>query len=209
MDESAIGKPFLEILPEMKDQGFLELMREVLHQEKTIKGFEARAHFLRADGSQEEVYLNYIFQPYREKEGVVSGVLVLGTDVTEQVLSRERMRKSEQRLQALVNTTPDVVFRMNADWSQLGELNGKGFLVDSAAPAADWMDSYIPPEDQDLIQATIRKAISSKSIFELEHRVIQADGQIGWSSSRAIPIIDAGGNIVEWFGFAIDISRRR
>jgi signal transduction histidine kinase len=46
-------------------------------------------------------------------------------------------------------------------------------------------------------------------MFELEHRVRQVDGTLGWTHSRAIPILDAQGEIIEWFGAASDISDRK
>src|SRR5262249_55982844 len=44
---------------------------------------------------------------------------------------------------------------------------------------------------------------------ELEHRIIRVDGTPGWTLSRAVPILDADGNIVEWFGTARDVTSRR
>src|ERR1039458_10573805 len=49
----------------------------------------------------------------------------------------------------------------------------------------------------------------AKSIFELEHRVLRVDGTLGWTYSRAIPLQDANGEIVEWLGAASDITVRK
>ncbi len=57
--------------------------------------------------------------------------------------------------------------------------------------------------------ATIKKAVRTKSTFELEHRVVRVDGTLGWTFSRAIPLLDSKGEIVEWFGTATDITKRR
>jgi PAS domain S-box-containing protein len=52
----------------------------------------------------------------------------------------------------------------------------------------------------------IREAIQAKHGFELEHRVFRADGSLGWTLSRAVPMMDDHGNIVEWFGAASDVT---
>src|SRR6185295_2761487 len=52
-------------------------------------------------------------------------------------------------------------------------------------------------------------AVRSKDVFQMEHRVYLMDGSQGWTSSRAVPILDAAGEIVEWFGSAADITSRR
>ena len=59
------------------------------------------------------------------------------------------------------------------------------------------------------MRAAIERAARTKSVFELEHRVWRVDGSIGWAMSRAVPIMDAAGEIVEWFGAANDITGRR
>jgi len=55
----------------------------------------------------------------------------------------------------------------------------------------------------------IREAVQTKSIFELEHRVRRVDGSLGWTYSRAVPLIDDSGEIVEWFGAASDVTARK
>ena len=40
-------------------------------------------------------------------------------------------------------------------------------------------------------------------------RCAGSDGSLGWTLSRAIPVLDDDGNIVEWFGSASDVTARR
>jgi signal transduction histidine kinase len=56
---------------------------------------------------------------------------------------------------------------------------------------------------------TIREAVRSKSMFELEHRIRRKDGSLGWTYSRAIPLFDHKGEIIEWFGAASDVTARK
>src|SRR5579864_288092 len=46
-------------------------------------------------------------------------------------------------------------------------------------------------------------------MFELEHRVRRTDGTLGWTYSRAVPLLDVDGNVVEWFGAASDVTARK
>jgi len=119
------------------------------------------------------------------------------------------LSESEARYRALVTATSDVIYRMSPDWSVMRQLDGGGFLSDTGAPITDWLEKYIHPIDQQWISEEIEKAIGEKRIFQLEHRVLQADGIIGWTSSRAIPIFDHSGEIIEWFGAATDITSRK
>jgi signal transduction histidine kinase len=119
------------------------------------------------------------------------------------------LRESEERFRALVNASSDVVYRMSPDWKSMGQLNGKGFMSDRQNPTKDWLAEYIPAEEQPRILKAIADAIQAKKLFSLEHQVKRSDGTIGWSFSRAIPLFDDKGEIVEWFGAASDVTARR
>jgi PAS domain S-box-containing protein len=129
-------------------------------------------------------------------------------DITQRKLASEALQQSEQRLRTLVNATSYVVYRMSPDWSEMRQLDGGGFISDTRRPSKKWIDEYIHPDDQPLVLKSIRHAIETKSIFELEHRVRRIDGTLGWTFSRAVPLLDKNGNIVEWFGSATDVTAR-
>jgi PAS domain S-box-containing protein len=119
-----------------------------------------------------------------------------------------RLTDSEEHYRALVIATSDGVYRMSADWRVMYQLQGGEFLPDTGKPIADWMDKYIHPKDRDRVQHAIDHAIRTKTMFQLEHQVVLADGTLGWTYSRAIPILDANGEITEWFGAANDVTAR-
>lgn len=127
----------------------------------------------------------------------------------ERARAETALRESEEQFRAFVDASSDVVYRMSADWSQMRELTGQGFLADTPEPSGNWMERYILPEDRDRVRAAIDRAIGTKSMFELEHRVLQANGTPGWTHSRAVPILDASGEIAEWLGAAKDVTVRK
>jgi PAS domain S-box-containing protein len=59
------------------------------------------------------------------------------------------------------------------------------------------------------VMAKIREAIRTKSVLQLEHRVRRVDGTVGWTYSRAVPLKDVSGNVIEWFGAASDVTERK
>lgn len=119
------------------------------------------------------------------------------------------LRESEGRFRALVKASSDVVYRMSPDWTEMRRLEGRGFLSDSIQPSTNWMTGYIPPEEQAMVQAAIRRAVVTRSTFELEHRVLRRDGSLGWTLSRALPVFDDAGHITEWLGTASDVTERK
>jgi signal transduction histidine kinase len=123
--------------------------------------------------------------------------------------SERRLVPTEQRFRAFVMATSDVVYCMSPDWREMRYLAGKEFIADTDQPSRAWLERYIHPDDQPAVTAAIEHAIRNKSTFELEHRVIRADGSLGWTFSRAIPLMDAHGRIEEWFGTAKDVTERK
>jgi PAS domain S-box-containing protein len=135
--------------------------------------------------------------------------LAITADISERKQAEELLHRSEGRFRALVNASSDVVYRMSPDWSEMRQLDGRGFIADTGMPGKNWLNQYIHPDDQPLVLGTIREAVRTKSTFELEHRVRRTDGTQGWTNSRAVPLLNANGEILEWFGAASDVTARK
>ncbi|HMD96803.1 MAG TPA: PAS domain S-box protein [Terriglobia bacterium] len=133
----------------------------------------------------------------------------LRQELAERQRAQESLRESEEHFRALVTATSDAVYRMSPDWSEMRQLLGRGFIADTEAPSRTWLQDYIHPDEQSRVMAAIHQAIRTESIFELEHRVLRVDGSEGWTFSRAVPLKDASGQIVDWFGTATDITERK
>lgn len=146
--------------------------------------------------------------PLRNPDETVVDLSVTA-DISERKQAEELLRRSEERFRALVNASSDVVYRMSPDWSELGQLDGRGFVADTGRPRNDWLNEYIHPDDQPLVLEAIREAVRTRNPFQLEHRVRRADGTLGWAYSRAVPLLNGNGEILEWFGAASDVTARK
>ena len=147
-------------------------------------------------------------EPAPEDLAIVDMVTRSAALIIERKQSESALRESEAQFRNLVSASNQVIYRHNADWSEMRQLVGGSFLADTVEPDPDWFGKYILPEDQPHVRSAIDEAIAEKRMFELEHRVIRADGSVGWTLSRSIPIADSNGEILEWFGAASDTTGR-
>lgn len=97
------GKPAVEALPELQNQEFLQLLDQVYATEQTFvgRGIQVRVQ-RRPDSLLETRYVDFVFQPITEIDGILSGIFCQGTDVTEHRLTAEALASHQQDLEKLV-----------------------------------------------------------------------------------------------------------
>ena len=161
----------------------------------------------RADGSMAWRVVNA--HPVVDDRRQLLGAVASFFDITDRKRIEAELRESEQRFRALVTATSYIVYRMSPDWSEMRQLDGRGFIADTPAASRSWLREYIDPGDQPAVTEAIQRAILTRQMFELEHRVRRVDGTLGWVLSRAVPLLDEHGEVVEWFGAASDVTDRR
>jgi signal transduction histidine kinase len=119
-----VGKPVLEALPEVRGQGFDQLLDGVLATGEPFIGRELPLHVVRTPGAAaEEVYVDFAYLPLVEADGTRTGVIAHGHEVTEQVRARRQVEhllgESEAARQALL----EVNARLEAQQAELEVAN--------------------------------------------------------------------------------------
>jgi PAS domain S-box-containing protein len=94
-------------------------------------------------------------------------------------------------------------------WS---EEEARIFGIDPAEPAPTYevlLQKFFHPGDVDRLNDAFTRAVQSRSVFELEHRIVRPDGSIRWVYSRAHPYLDERGVLVRYVGTTLDITERK
>lgn len=102
------GKPLLSLMPEIKEQGFAALLEKVYTTGKPFYGHEVLVK-LQRNGIWEEVYFNFIYQPYKEADETISGVTIIANEVTTQAIANKKIAASEQNVSRLFMEAPAVI----------------------------------------------------------------------------------------------------
>ncbi|MCC2546644.1 PAS domain-containing protein [Hymenobacter sp. BT175] len=95
--DEVIGKPLFEALPEARDQGFKELLDQVVATGEAFVAQEVAA-LLQRNGQLERVYLNFVYQPLRDAQGLITSVAAVATEVGEQVRARQQLHALNEQL---------------------------------------------------------------------------------------------------------------
>ncbi|MFC5497982.1 PAS domain-containing protein [Caenimonas terrae] len=94
-----LGKPVRAALPELQDQGFLEILDRVFASGESYRGTSASVQLTRApDGPKEERLVDFVFQPVRDNGGNVESIFVQANDVTDRARAEAQLRTSAWQL---------------------------------------------------------------------------------------------------------------
>ena len=123
-----LGRPYFEAVPETAGQGFEQILSDVLITGQPFTITEAPVNLTRAHTGQPALaYVNFVFQPLHDTNGDITGLVASGTEVTEQVLARQRVQQLndelktgnealEERVQARTRQLEQA--RTTAEWQQ-------------------------------------------------------------------------------------------
>ena len=214
-----LGLPVRQALPELKDQGQVEQLEHVYRTGETYRGHEVPMRLGRDVGQEApEGYFNLTFQPLRNAEGKVDGIVSVSWEVTEQVLARRRiealaaeLKEREQQFRTLADSIPQLSWMAEPD-GRLFWFNQRWYDYTGTSPALvgqkDW-NELIEPEDAARVLEHFNAALREGTLWEDQFRLRRADGSYRWFLSRAMPVRDGEGRIARWFGTNTDIDDER
>ncbi|UGB39023.1 PAS domain-containing protein [Frateuria soli] len=130
--QAIIGLPLVEALPEVAEQGFVDLLDQACLTGEPYVGRAVRA-LLERDGALSEFFLDFVYQPIHEPDGSVSGVFVLGHDVTDQVLAHRDLIRHREHLEELVQQRTSELAQAEAALHQAQKMDAVGRLTGGVA----------------------------------------------------------------------------
>jgi len=199
------GKAIVEIMGEKGFEGIRSRVEAVLRGERVE--YEAGVEFTGLGLRQ----LSVRYVPYMDEKGAVIGWVASIVDLTERMQARQALREREEQFQTLADSIPNLAWSANGD-GHVNWYNRRWYEYTGTTSAQmegwGWQSAHDPQVLPKVLEKW-RACIATGTVFEMEVPLRGADGKYRWFLTRAIPVRDAAGKILRWFGTSTDTSALR
>lgn len=210
--DNIIGQPLLEALPEIKDQGFLELLQNVYTTGKPFYAYERLAHLM--DGDElKDFYFDFVYAPIKENNKV-TGVIAVATEVTAQVLAKQELEQSEKRFRSLIIEAPMATalyvgreMKIEVANEAMLQLWGKDQSV-IGKTLADALPELEGQPFHQLLDNVFTTGKAYHSDMQSADLVVGGKLQTFWFNFTYKPLHDANGNVYAILNMAVDITKQ-
>ncbi|MBY5362231.1 PAS domain-containing protein [Rhizobium leguminosarum] len=183
------------------------------HSLVTGEGFSKQYRLRRADGVYR--WVKGSAEPLRDESGRIVQWYGLSHDIDDQLRVEEALRERERSLSQLVETLPamidcaapngEPIYRSQQLRDFLGynleELDGTGKTrLDGT------LDAGVHPDDVAGVKENYAHSLSTGEAYARRHRLRRHDGEYRWVETRAAPMRNAEGVIVQWNVICLDID---
>jgi PAS domain S-box-containing protein len=216
--EDLIGKPFEEVHPELVQQPFYSLMKDVFKTGNPFIGKEMMAELCRTpEGKPEVTYFDITYSRINDGKGNPYGIYIHAVDITEKVSIRKIIEETEERLGLALDSAQMGTWELNLETNELvcsprsvelfGFEDGEQFNMASAF-------EKIHPEDRERVRLATAEATdpSKNGDYQIEYRVTQRDGNLKWlslSGKAYFSHIPGGSKVTRFSGVVFDFTDKK
>lgn len=211
-----VGKTVQEALPEFESNGTIAVIKQVY---ETGQPFSVAEYPVTVPATvntpARNIFMNGTMQPLRGTSGAVEGVMVFAYDVTDLVLSRERVRDAEEWLRLAMEAASIGTYDVDPQTGTIRcdqRYRGLFGLPENASVTTHVLVNCIHPDDRVRVQAAVDASLapSSDGEFQVDYRIRGAvDGVERWAHMRGRTMFDADRKPVRMVGTGIDITEQR
>ena len=208
-DKDLLGKTVRESLPELKDQGFFDLLDQVYRSGVPFVGTEMKVKLDRvASGLPEEAFFNFIYQPVRNAAGAVEAIFVHAVEVTDHVLARRTMEKNENRFRLAQVAAQIGTWEWDPDGKNTSLSSELHHMFGTEASDPDHVQTWksrVLAEDMAKVQAAMQESLKTGSM-EFEYRYQDPQRGLRWFYCKGRRFTEGDTRL---FGVVLDITERK
>lgn len=206
--DQTIGKKILDVFPELHDQPFPEMLREVMATGNPLEIKEIPVDITAIDGSSKKLYIDFAYQPLLGSDGAVAKIMVTVSDITQIVTVRKALEdtqillnESNEQLAALNEeymATNEELAQVNEEFQVTNEeLNAANKILVASGILGDKENIELTSLNIELNKRNIALAYSEKRALEL---FFDAPVAMGLVSGPELSIISANPELLRLWG---------
>ena len=211
-NRSIIDQPVADALPEVREQGFIDLLDDVYSTGSPFVGRAIPVMLERVHGEPpQQVYVDFVYQPLTGADGSIEGIVAHGSDVTDAVTARTVIEENASQYRFLADSIPVQVWTATTD-GLLDYVNLRAetyFGASASALIGTGWQSFVHREDLELAGARWAHALSTGAPYEVEFRLRGAEGEYRWHLARGTAQRSTDGELLRWFGTNTDIEESK
>ncbi len=203
--DEIVGKTDYDLFLPEEIPAILEVKRRVLETGKP----ENVQQWITSRGKR--FFLDLYIEPTWDGSGEIDGIGVAGVDLTDLKIAEESLKKSERQFRTLANAIPQLSWMADADGA-IFWYNDRWYEYTGATwkEMEGWgWQSVHDPEVLPQVLERWRNSIAKGSPFEMVFPLRGADGVFRPFLTRVMPLKDADGKVMRWFGTNTDISEQK
>jgi len=208
--EELLRMTTVEIMPdgmaESDDANYLQPMRE-----GRTASSASECPFKKKDGAT--VWVNRTVSLVRDPAGNALYFILIVEDISDRKRAEIALRESEEKFRQLADNIPEVFWMADVGMRKLLYLSPVYEKV-TGKPAAEAMRrlssflEVVHPDDKRRVRVA-RRAMPRGGDYNIEYRILCADGSLRWIHEQAYPVRDSEGRIYRIAGIASDITQRK
>ncbi|MBC7605566.1 MAG: PAS domain-containing protein [Burkholderiales bacterium] len=210
-ENEVLGRKLLEVFPELNDQRYPQLLREMYLNGQNYKENET-VSYVDGDDGVKKFYFDFIYTPLLDTEDIVSGIMVTVKDVTEQVEARKRVEDAEERLRLATEATELATWDLDLQTREIIHSPRLALIFGhkkSKKISHKQLQSQIHPADvHEVVEKAFDKAMKT-SIYKYEARIIKHNLEICWIRTQGKVFFDEYGKPLKMLGTLRDITEEK
>ena len=205
--EEMKGKNVFDVLYHAKGLGFEALLDNVRLTGEPFKGSGVAVPLVR-NGVLDTVYVNFVYEPYRDNDGTISGVIAVAAEVTDQTNARQKIAEAEERARLAVDAVGLGIYDLNLLTEEMFTTKQFANIFGFEEPASrkEYEEVFHSDDLERRALAHKEALISGELLYEA--RVIWKDKSVHWVRVEG-KVTYKDGEAVRILGTLLDITEQR
>lgn len=183
------------------------------YQQAFLNGFVHDYHLGLRNRTGTVTDILYNAAVYKNSAGEIEGVFAAARDITERKRMESALLESEQRLKAAHSIAHLGSWEWNIEngeqlWSE-EMYRIFGYDPQAITVPHDSLFEMVHPDDNDYVTQSVREALETGTVYNVDFRIIRPDGEVRYLNSQAKLYMDELGSPLRMMGSVLDITDRK